>query len=92
MVRRTTGGAPFIAANARRLYLIAAAVGLGGQAVVLLEAWGRATVLNHPQIAPYVHSGVEISFSPLLAGLGVAVAAEVFRQGAALRADVEGLV
>jgi hypothetical protein len=85
-------GDPFVPANARRLYSIAAVVGIGGQAVVLLEAWGRKGVLEHPAIAPYVFPDVHVSIVPMLAGLGVAVAAEVFRQGAALREDVEGLV
>lgn len=35
---------------------------------------------------------VELSYLPLSAALGVGVLTEVFRQGAALREDVEGLV
>lgn len=92
LVRSLRHGDPFVPANARRLYAIAAVVGLGGQAAVLLEWWGRTMVMEHPLVAPYVLEGAHISFAPLLAGLGIAVAAEVFRQGAELRREVEGLV
>lgn len=57
----------------------AAAVGLGGQAVVLLEAWGRIGVLSHPEVAPYVVTDAQVSFLPLVAGITIAVGAEVFR-------------
>jgi hypothetical protein len=85
-------GDPFVPGNARRLYLIAALVGIGGQATALLTTWGKLGVMNHPDVAPYVLVDASTTFLPLLAGLGIAVAAEVFRQGTRLRADVEGLV
>lgn len=92
IVRTLRRGDPFIPANARRLYVVAGAVGIGGQAVVLLEAWGRAGVLTHPMVAPYVYGGTHITVVPLVVGLGIAVAAEVFRHGADLREEVAGLV
>lgn len=92
LVRSLRNGDPFVAANARRLYAMATVVALGGQAAVLLAAWGRAIVLSSPLVAPYVVEEFEITFLPLLAGVGIAVAAEVFRQGTALRHEVEGLV
>ncbi len=92
VVRTLRRGDPFVPANARRLYTIAMTVGFGGVAVELLQAWGEFSVLSHPAIEPYVIEGAELSFMPLVAGLGIAVAAEVFRQGAALREEVEGLV
>jgi hypothetical protein len=92
VVRTLRRGDPFVPANARRLYTIAGTVGLGGVAVELLRAWGEFTVLSHPSIEPYVIESAEFSFVPVVAGLGIAVAAEVFRQGAALREEVEGLV
>jgi hypothetical protein len=85
-------GDPFVPSNARRLYLIAALVGIGGQATALLTTWGRLGVMHHPEVAPYVVADASTTFLPLLAGLGIAVAAEVFRQGTRLRAEVEGLV
>jgi hypothetical protein len=59
---------------------------------VALRAWGEAAVLAHPTVAPYVLHGTDVSLVPLAVGLGIAVAAEVFRQGAELREEVEGLV
>lgn len=92
IVRTLRTGDPFVPDNAARLYLIAGVVGIGGQAAVLLRAWGERAVLSHPAVADYVLDDVQISLLPLVAGLGVAVAAEVFRQGAALRKDLEGVV
>lgn len=85
-------GDPFVASNARRLYVIAALVGIGGQATLLLSNWGRLGILRHPEVAPYVLTDVSTTIVPLLAGLGIAVAAEVFRQGTRLKAELEGLV
>ena len=92
IVRSLRQGDPFVPANARCLFAIAAVVGVGGQAALLLRAWGEHAVLEHPLVAPYVLEEASVSWLPLVAGLGIAVAAEVFRQGAALREDVEGLV
>lgn len=92
VTRTLREGDPFIAINARRLYMIAALVGIGGQVTAFLSAWVRLDVLHHPNVAPYVIRDADMTFVPLIAGLGVAVAAEVFRQGARLRDEVEGLV
>lgn len=92
LVRTLRQGDPFVPANARRLFAIAALVGLGGQAALLLRAWGEAAVVANPRVAPYLVPEHELSLVPLVAGLGIAVAAEVFRQGAAMRKDLEGLV
>lgn len=64
----------------------------GNPFVLVLIAWGKLAVLEHPVIAPYVIKEFDVSFVPLLAGLGIAVLAEVFRQGARLRRDMAGLV
>lgn len=92
IARTLHDGDPFVAANARRLYMIAGLVGIGGQIAVALQLWSRWTLLTHPQVAPYVLVDQQLSVLPLVAGLGIATAAEVFRQGTILRAEVEGLV
>jgi hypothetical protein len=92
IVRTLRRGDPFVPQNARRLYGIAALVGLGGEVVAVIRAWGEAGVLGHPSIAPYVVQDTDITIAPVAVGLAIAVAAEVFRQGAALRDEVEGLV
>lgn len=92
VVRTLRAGDPFVPENATRLFVIAGLVGLGGQAAALLVAWGRLGILEHPRVAPYVLREFDVSFLPLPAGLAIAVLAEVFRQGARLRREVEGLV
>lgn len=93
MVRTLRSGDPFVPANARRMYAIAATVGIGGLLADLLGQWGRHGVLDHPRVAPFVvRESYHLSLMPLAIGLAIAVAAEVFRQGIALQADVEGLV
>ena len=93
MVRTLRSGDPFVPTNARRMYAIAATVGLGGLLADLLGQWGRHGVLDNPRIAPLVvRESYHLSLMPLAIGVAIAVAAEVFRQGTLLRADVEGLV
>lgn len=93
MVRTLRSGDPFVPANARRMYAIAASVGLGGLLADLLGQWGRHGVLEHPIVAPLViRESYHLSLMPLAIGVAIAVAAEVFRQGTLLRADVDGLV
>lgn len=92
ITRTLREGDPFVAANARRLYVIAGLVGIGGQSVAGLHAWTRWQVLTHPDVSPYVVLEQDFTLIPLVAGLGIAVAAEVFRQGTRLRDEVEGLV
>jgi hypothetical protein len=85
-------GDPFVLANARRLRLIAVAVIIGGTGASALHAWGAHLVLTDAAIAPLVHEQLHITLLPLAAGLGVLLLAEVFRRGALMRDDLEGLV
>lgn len=92
IVRTLRQGDPFVPVNARRLWLIALLVGVGGQAAALLVEWGRWGILRHPSVEPYVEIDFDPTYLPLPAGLVLLVLAEVFRQGAKLREDVAGLV
>lgn len=92
ITRTLREGDPFVAVNARRLYVIAGLVGIGGQLVAGLDAWTRWQVLTHRDVNSYVVLEQDFTLIPLVAGLGIAVAAEVFRQGTWLRDEVEGLV
>lgn len=85
-------GDPFVLANARRLRLIALAVVVGGTAASALQALGAHLVLRDSAIAPLVHEQHHVTLLPLVAGLGILLLAEVFRRGALMRADLEGLV
>lgn len=92
ITRSLRRGEVFAARNARRLSGIAVLVGVGATAAQLLTAFGTVRVLDAATVRGSVTPTFEISFLPLVAALGIGVLAEVFRQGAALREDVEGLV
>lgn len=82
----------FARVNARRLSRLAVVLGVGGTVAQLLTAFGTVRVVDAEFVRGSVTPVFELSFLPLLGALGVGVLAEVFRQGAALREDVEGLV
>lgn len=71
---------------------IAVVVAVGGTSASVLRAWAEHLVLNDPVIRPLVHEQLQITFLPLIAGLGILLLAEVFRRGALMRAELEGLV
>ena len=92
IARTLRNGDVFVPVNARRLQVIAGVIAVGGLGSQLLEQVGRAAALFDPSIEDRVVGTFGLSLLPLAVAFGVGVAAEVFRQGAALRADVEGLV
>ncbi len=92
ITRSLRRGEVFARQNARRLSAIALTVGVGGTVAQLLTAFGTVRVVDAEFVRGSVTPVFELSYLPLLGALGVAVLAEVFRQGAALREDVEGLV
>jgi DUF2975 family protein len=92
IVRSLRLGDPFVAANARRLRLIAVVVAVGGMGAGLLRLVGEHLVLSEPAIRPFVEPNYHLSFLPLLASAGVWLLAEVFRRGTLMRAELEGLV
>jgi hypothetical protein len=92
VVRTLRTGDPFVLANARRLRLIAVAVLVGGTGASLLQAWAEHLVLSDPAIRPLVHEQLHVTLVPIAAALGILLLAEVFRRGAWMRQDLEGLV
>ncbi len=63
------------------------ALACGSAAVV-----AAAKSISAGGLAPYVDYQPAISFVSLMAGVGIAVVAEVFRRGTQLRAETQGLV
>lgn len=92
VVRSLRSGDPFVLANARRLRGMAAVLAVGGTGASALRAWAEHLVLSDRVIMPLVHEQLQVTFLPLVAGLGVLLLAEVFRRGALMRAELEGLV
>ena len=82
----------FARVNSRRLTWLAVVLGVGATVAQLLTFFATVRVLEAEFALGSVTPVFEISFLPLFGVLGVGVLAEVFRQGAALREDVEGLV
>lgn len=93
MVRSLRRGDPFTVANARRLQLIAVAVAVGGTIGASLHSLGQFLVLQDPVISPFVADATfSIPLLPLADGLGIWLLGEVFRRGAAMRRELEGVV
>lgn len=95
IVRTLRAGDPFVAANARRLTVMGFLVAVGGIVLQAVRTAAEMAVIERvDRLAPGVVGGreFELSFLPVAAGLLLVGLAEVFRQGARLREDVEGLV
>ncbi|WP_431782380.1 DUF2975 domain-containing protein [Streptomyces chumphonensis] len=92
MARGLRDGDVFAPENARRLIVIAVTVVVAGAFGPLLEAGTTALLLRGTPAADLVPFSYEFSFAYLLLAFLVAALAEVFRRGAGLRADTEGLV
>lgn len=89
---RTVPAEVFTPSNARRLVGIGLAVAVGGTVVQLLGYAAHQGIVARSAAAGLVDVAFSFSFLPLVIGAIVLLLAEVFRQGARLRADVDGLV
>jgi len=93
VVRSVGAGDPFPPENARRLTGLALLVGVGGVAVQVVAGVVRNELLvDVTVLGERVPVVFELSLWPLLAMLLLAFLAQVFVRGAALSADVDGLV
>jgi len=79
-------GDPFVPVNAKRLRAIAGGLG------ALLVAQSLGGLLVPPAVQIAARSEFHFNFGLFLATLVVLVLAEVFREGARLRADAEGTI
>jgi hypothetical protein len=92
MARKLRDGDVFVPENARRLIVIAVAVLLIGVLGPLVETSTTAMLVSGTSVADMVPFSYTVSFAYLLLSFLIAALAEVFRRGAGLRADTEGLV
>jgi Protein of unknown function (DUF2975) len=96
VVSTVADGRPFDRRNPRRLAGLAAAVVLGGLVVPLSEGMVTTAVLEHLDLtgpgSPVATFAVEFPLTPVVVGLALLAAAEAFRRGGALEAEVEGMV
>ncbi|MBJ7456172.1 MAG: DUF2975 domain-containing protein [Thermoleophilia bacterium] len=96
VVRSLREGDPFNRRNARRLTAAALIVMIGGTAVGVVDAMVGLVFATEAAEAlgddSAVAPGTGLSFLPIAIGLVLGVLAEVFRRGAAMREELEGLV
>ena len=92
VARSLRTGDPFTADNARRLSVLAGLVVLGGAFLPLLQGIAHAGVLDPLLPGGPSSASREFLLWPGVTGLVLFFVAEVFRRGARLREDVEGLV
>lgn len=92
MARGLRAGDPFTPANARRMAAIAWIVAVGGMAAQAVGAWSRWSLIDATSARTIAAHSWNVTFGPLLAGIGLAFLAAIFRAGTRLRDDVAGLV
>lgn len=92
VVRSVRTGTPFTRENVRRLRIVALLVGLGGTFVAATDEIVRRWLLDNSAVADIVIRDWHLSFVPLLAGVLIAVVAEVWRAGVAIADDLDGVV
>lgn len=83
---------PFTKANARRLYVVAGLVGVGGTAVNVLGQAVRRWLLDTSAASELVVVDAYFSFAPLVIGTLIAALATVWRRGVQLSEELEGVV
>jgi hypothetical protein len=92
VARSLRTGDPFTTDNAGRLTTLAILVVVGGTFLPVFQSIGHDAVLD-PLLADAPGGGtLDLQVWPVLTGMLVFFLAEVFRRGARLREDVEGLV
>lgn len=95
VLRTIRAGRPFAARNATWWAVVAAAVLVGGGLVPLVDDIAALAVLDRlglTEAGTPFEVGVTVPLLPFLVTALVLAVAEAFRRGAALTADVEGLV
>ena len=85
-------GSPFTETNARRMWLLAGAIGIGGTAATAANSWLDSFLISRSAAAPAFETRIAVEAWPLLVGLLVAVIALTWNRGVALEKDTEGLV
>ena len=92
IVRSVRIGTPFTDINARRLRILALLVGVGGTFVAVTDELVRRWLLDNSAASGIVGHEWHITFIPLLLGVIIGVAAEVWRAGVVMAEDLDGVV
>lgn len=93
VMRHIVGGEPFASGQVTRLRIVAFLLGLGMPVVLAAEFVAGGVLLGASDLAGMdLVVDIEVPWLMLAAGMVVALLAEAFKSGAALRDDVSGLV
>lgn len=86
-------GSPFTQTNTKRMWLLAALIGIGGTLVSFADNWVDAYLISRSAAASaFQSSQVTFEVWPLLVGLLVGVIALTWDHGVVLERDTEGLI
>ena len=93
VMRTIADGDPFVRSNVHRLRALAGLLVLGTPAAFALDMWAHVALVGQLDLGNLV-PGFVVSppYLAMVSGLVVALLAEAFKAGIALRNDVEGLV
>ncbi|HYO18285.1 MAG TPA: DUF2975 domain-containing protein [Dermatophilaceae bacterium] len=94
LLRSTQAGEPFTRRNVMRLNAIALTIGIGGMLTQYAQGFANSAIHTTGRLPDRAGLSFEMTLTPLplVVMLMVALIAEAFRRGVALRDDVEGLV
>ena len=93
VMRTIAAGDPFHPANVRRLRALGGLLVIGAPVVFFVELSVAGAILGRADVGDVdVATHLALPWVPLVAGMVVALLAEAFKAGSALREDVEGLV
>lgn len=93
VVSSVSKGTPFTETNAKRMWLLAALIGVGGTLASFANSWLDAYLISQSAAAPaFQTSQVTFDVWPLVVGLVVGVIALTWDRGVALEEDTEGLI
>lgn len=93
VVSSVNKGTPFTGTNAKRIWLLAALIGIGGTVVSFADNWVDVYLISRSAAASaFQTSRVTFDVWPLLVGLVVGIIALTWDRGVALERDAEGLI
>ncbi len=92
IVRSAKHGDPFVRANVRRLWWLAALLAIGGTVYSMLSGFAAVLMVQRSAAADLTPIQFTVDFLWILLGIAIAALATVWRVGVGLREDVDGMV
>ena len=92
IVRSAVHGDPFVRANVRRLWSLAALFAVGGTGYSMLSGFAAVLMIQRSAAADLAVIRFTVEALPIMVGIAIAALASVWQVGVGLREDVEGMV